>query len=490
MGDARGGYARVMKLPAGGAGGSMPGHTKRGVCCDVSSAKQGYVASGSEDMSVGLFKGPPVREIDTPKFLRHHVGFINDVKFSPDGSLLAICSSDRTLSIVKIPSMDVQTVLTGHTASVTAVCWTADASKVVTSANDKTTKIWSVADGVCLHTVTYGTNLMDMQVGCVISPKGGEVISVSLRPEILITNQDADKPKSILRGHSKVIIGMAVVAGKVYSADYSGHMVAWDVDVGPSSTNFNGKGPATAVCAIAANDQVVANVGLDGKIFITPTTSLTYIKPVTIRGGGVDIAVPANSSSQFSAVMVNETRLAAVDPSGSSILSELKFANGETACSVAVTSDGSLIAVGMELGGGSGELRFYTLNGSSLVASGETIRVRSAPNRIAFSPDNTIIAVGEKSRRVKIYNAETRSTVTGGGIVHTARVDAISFSPDGMQIASGGMDGSVAVWPVDSENDPIRLKTAHRNGVTGIAFASANCIVTCGGDSCLRTWDM
>lgn len=488
--DSRGGFARVFKVPSGGNGGLCQGHTKRAVTCDISSAKPGAVATGSEDMSVGLYKGPPVREIDSPTFLRHHTGFVNHLRFSPDGSLLATASSDRTVSILDVSTTQGTVKLEGHTASVTGVCWSDDGTKLLTSANDKTTKLWAVSDGTCLSTISYGNNVMDMQVGCTISRKGGEIVSASLRSEILVTDMDADKPKLTLRGHSKQVVDMTVVAEKIYSADYSGLMVAWDVDIGSADINFNGKGPTTSVCSIAANDEVVANVGLDGKIFITPTTTLTYDKPITVKGGGVGIAVPSGSSSTFSAIMVNETRLVAVDPAGASLVAELKFDNGETGCSVAVSSDGSLIAVGMEVAGGSGELRFYTLNGSSFTAAGEKIRMPSPPNRIAFSPDDNLIAVGEKSRRVKMYNATTRLTVTGGGLVHTARVDGICFSPDGTMVASGGMDGSVAVWPVDSEDEPIRLKTAHRNGVTGIAYSSSSCIVTSGGDSCIRTWNL
>ncbi|CDF77526.1 unnamed protein product [Chondrus crispus] len=331
---------------------------------------------------------------------------------------------------------------------------------------------------------------MDMQVGCTLLPKTDEIVSVSLRSEILITNQSADKPKLVLRGHSKQIVGMAAVANKLYSADYSGLMVAWDNDVGPSDLHFNGKGPANAVCALDANDKIVANVGQDGKIFITPTSTLTFDKPLTVKGGGVGITVPRSSSAPFSAVMINETRMVAVDPQGKSIAAELKLENSHTGCCVAVTSDGSLIAVGIEISGGSGELQFFTFNRSSFSPAGEAIRMPSPPNRIAFSPDKEFIAVGEKSRRVKIYNATTRASVTGGGNVHTARVDAICFSQDGKRIASGGLDGSVAVWPVNSEDEPAKLKTAHRNGVTGIAFSSAGCIVTAGGDSCLRSWTL
>lgn len=486
-GESRGAFAKVIKVPSGGSAGVCQGHTKKVMACDIG---KGLLATGSEDMSVGLFKGPPVREIDPPEFLRHHSAFVNDVRFSPDGEYLAMASSDRTVTVLDVQNKEIVLKLEGHAASVTGLAWASDGGRLLTSSNDKTTKMWSVPGGECLSTINYGKDVMDMQVGCALSRKGGEIVSVSLRPEILVCDEGTETPKMVLRGHSKQIVGLAAVGSKIYTADYSGLLVAWEEKLGASDVHFNGKGPTTSVCAIAANAQVVVNVGLDGKIFVTPTSSLTFGKPVTVKGGGVGVAVPTTECPQFSALMVNETRLVAVDPAGEAVVAEMKLGNGQTGSAVAVSSDGSLIAIGVEVSGGAGELHFYSLNGSSFALSGGVVRMPSAPNRIAFSSDDELIAVGEKSRRVRVVNVSSRSTVTGGGIAHTARVDAICFSLDGSFVASGGMDGSVVVWPVYSEDEPIRLKMAHRNGVTGIAFTSSSSIVTSGGDSCLRGWTM
>lgn len=486
-GECRGALVKVLKVPGGGSAGIPKGHSKSVIAIDAGASK--FIASASEDMTVGLFAGPPVREFDVPKFLRHHTAFVNDVRFSPDGSLLAIASSDRSATVVDVASQEIRCTLTAHTASVTGVYWLS-ADRLVTSSNDKSVKVWTIPEGECVNTFTYGTDVMDMQVGCATSVKTGEILSVSLRPQINIRHPSKPDVKRVMRGHCKQIVGLSAVGDRFYSADYSGLIVAWQNDVGAAPLAFNGKGPANSVCAIAANAEIIANVGQDGKIYVTSADTLTYKKPVTVKGGGKDIAVGHACSPELSAVMVNETRLVAVNTDGTEVIAELKFDNGETGSCVALSPDASLIAVGFEKSGGAGELRFYTLNGSSFAKAGDSIRAPSAPNRLAFSNDGEMIAVGEKSRRVKMYNTTMRSEVTGGGVAHTARVDAVCFSPDGSHVASGGMDGSVAVWPVGSEDEPIRLKTAHRSGVTGIAFTSPECVVTSGGDACIRSWNI
>lgn len=487
-GEARGMFAKCVKLPSAGNAGACNGHSKRVICCDVSQTKPPITVTGSEDMTLGIFKGPPVREIDTPKFLNHHTGFINDIKFSPDGTKIAVGSSDRSISIVNVNSFEVEKNLSGHAASVTAVSWSKDGSQILSSGNDKSNILWDVASGSVVKKTVFGNNVQDMQVACAILPKSGRLVSVALSGDITVRNPDADEPDLVLRGHSKQIVGLAIVGNQAFSADYSGRMVAWDIGLGAAKKTFSGKGPTTSVCALAANEKNVVNVGQDGKIYVTPVASLEYGKPVSLKGGAEGVAVPKSERAPYTAAIINETRIAILDKSGTEIETEMELARSDKGVCIAVTDDGSRLAIGVEVAGGAGEYRMLKYTGGSLEQDGEAKRTLSAPNRLAFSPDGKVLAIGEKSRKVKMVSTEDGSKVDGGGTGHTARVDALSFSQDGKRLASGGMDGSIAVWHVDSDDEPQRLMAAHRNGVTGIAFVNGNTIMSAGSDSCLRTW--
>lgn len=486
VGDARGSYAKCIKLPSMALAGACGGHTKRVLCCDVSQTKPSFIATGGEDMTAGVFKGPPVREIDIPHFLRHQKGFINDLKFSPDGTKLALGSSDRTITIVDVKSYEVECTLEGHKSSITGVSWSKDGKKLLSSANDKSNILWDVDAGSIIKKTEFGNTVPDMQVACAILPKSGRLVSVALSGDISFRDPDAAESDLVMRGHSKQIVGMAVVGGMAYSADYSGRLIAWNIGKGPSRKSFNGKAPTT-VSALDANETVVVNVGMDGNVYATPISSLEFPRPLKLKGGCSDVAVP-KTTGVYSAAVVNESRIALISPDGAEFVSVTDLARSDKGMSIAVSSDGSTIAVGVEVSGGSGECRLYKVSGEKLEQIDDPIRMPSPPNRVAFSPDGKTIAVGEKNRRVKMYSVDDRTTVSGGGTGHTARVDALSFSADGKRLASGGMDGSISVWFVDSDEDPLRLMGAHRSGVTGIAFVDDNTLMSSGSDSCLRTW--
>ncbi|GAB0498064.1 hypothetical protein MMPV_009404 [Pyropia vietnamensis] len=469
-GDARGSYAKVIKLAGGGSlAGACGGHQKRVASIairPVPAGTQPTVATGSEDFS----------DANIPTFLKHHNSFIFCVRFSPDGATLAIASGDKTVSLVDAETKEVVRTLSGHKASVTAVAWSPDGTRLLTSSNDKTAKVWVVATGEVEATLTVGgTDVLDMQTGCAWTGAGSLVTS-SLRGNLNVFSSTAPyTATSVLRGHSKQIVGVAVpplpapTGSIAYSADYSGQLVVWELGVGAADAPFTGKGHSTGLCALATNAEFVITTGQDGNVFLTPTATLAIPKsPLTVRGGGVALAVPSSSHPAYTTVTVNESRLCLL--STESTVADIPFARGEKGTAVATTTDGTALAVGVEVSGGAGELRFATVSSSGDVSwrKDATASMPSAPNVVAYSPDGSTVAVGEKNRRVKFYDAATGSPRSGGSVAHTARVDAIAWSPDATRVASGGLDGTLAIVPAgsgDGGSDEVRrVMGAHRGG--------------------------
>lgn len=493
-GDARGTYGKAIKVPSGGSIGVCTGHTKRCLAVDVAQTKPPVIATASEDMSIGMYKGPPIREIDTPEFLRHHTAFVNDVRFSPDGKKLATASTDKSISIVDVESGNFKS-LKGHATSIYTIAWSQDGKRLLSAGADKTSRVWDVEkEGAeaLVHTFTCGKDVGDMQVGCAMLPKSGEAVTVSLDGDLTFREPTADKASHVFRGHAKQIIGLALAGTTAYTADYSGRLVKWDIGTGSAEQKFSGKGPNPGVCALAANDTVVASIGQDGNVFITPRGTLAYPKPVKVKGGGCDIAVPSTTSAQVAAIVINESRVALVSPGGAELLCTLDLERGEKGSCVAVSADGTLFAAGVELPSDTGgEVRVLRLAGGKLEAAHAPIKMRSAPNRMVFSPDGSIVAVGEKGGRVRLYNVKSGELLKSGRALHSGRVDAISFADDGKFVASGGMDCKICVLNVEDEDDETReFKNSHRGGVTGIAFMGKEGLLTSGSDSCLRTWKM
>lgn len=79
--------------------------------------------------------------------LAPHIGAVADLAFSPDGTLLASASADKTIAIFDRQAGTVQLLLQGHTAGVNAVAFAPDGELVASGSWDRTVRLWSLTNG-------------------------------------------------------------------------------------------------------------------------------------------------------------------------------------------------------------------------------------------------------------------------------------------------------------------------------------------------------
>ena len=71
---------------------------------------------------------------------------------------------------------------------------------------------------------------------------------------------------------------------------------------------------------------------------------------------------------------------------------------------------------------------------------------------------------------------------------HTDIIRALSFSLDGCRLASGGDDGMIKLW--DVESGALLWSGGHTNHVSAVAFAPDGSLLASGGiDATVRLWD-
>ena len=68
---------------------------------------------------------------------------------------------------------------------------------------------------------------------------------------------------------------------------------------------------------------------------------------------------------------------------------------------------------------------------------------------IALSPDGRTIASGGADGSVILWDLETSQQLGDPIAAHTEGVRSLAFSGDGRTLASAGVDGDVVVWDVD-----------------------------------------
>jgi WD40 repeat protein len=116
-------------------------------------------------------------------------------------------------------------------------------------------------------------------------------------------------------------------------------------------------------------------------------------------------------------------------------------------------------------------------------------RDENDPRSAAFSPEDTLIAIGCDSGIIDVWDLQTGSLVCAlEG--HTRRVDTIAFSPCGTTIGSGSDDNTVRIWDVPSHSCKCVLDD-HSDDVRTICWLGAGRKVVSGSkDRTVKVWDV
>jgi WD40 repeat protein len=106
---------------------------------------------------------------------------------------------------------------------------------------------------------------------------------------------------------------------------------------------------------------------------------------------------------------------------------------------------------------------------------------------LAFSPDNTRLAVGNDRGMILLWDVATwsvRKTFQQPG-----KISSLAFSPDGKKLATACWDDTISLWDTDSEHR--RILYGHIGQVNSVAFTpDGKTLVSGANDGTVRLWDM
>ena len=410
--------------------------------------------------------------------LRRHGGPVREVAFSPDGTILASASDDRTLRFVE-PKSGREIRRIDLAAPPKAFVFSPDGGRLA-CALERSVELYGVQTGARGTRFTMSEAVRDLAFS-----RDGKLLAASAGGEVRVWDLASSREVGRASSGSGPIDSIAFLpSGELV---FSGGMIAgvhrWDPSspvapalFGPSSARV----PRLATCATGQLVVLDANSGVslwrpeaDGK-----ERKLAEALPLQT----IDCRSLSVSSDCGSLVCVGEVGNLRITDIGQRVSFAALAGSFRVAVNAALSPDGSLLAVGS----GDHGIRLWSIASSHTHSGfrGEGVH----PSALAWSGDGKLLVSADRAGTLQLWDPATGKPLAALQ-AHDGPARAVAFGKPGGVWASAGADG-VRLWDLGVDSDhsqpalvarpplsrPIAAPTA------SLAFSSSGELLAAGGE--------
>ncbi|KZT50333.1 WD40 repeat-like protein, partial [Calocera cornea HHB12733] len=192
------------------------------------------ITSGSYDETVRVWDAVTGQPVGDP--LVGHKGSVTSVAFSPDGSRIASGSWDKTVRVWDaVMGQAVGNPLIGHDGWVSSVAFSPDGSRIASGSDDRTVRVWDAVTGQPVGDPLVGHKGSAGVTSVAFSPHGSHIVSGSwdktVRVWDAVTGQPVGDP---LVGHEAGVTSVAFSpdGSRIASGSYDKTVRVWDAVTG------------------------------------------------------------------------------------------------------------------------------------------------------------------------------------------------------------------------------------------------------------------
>jgi WD40 repeat protein len=410
--------------------------------------------------------------------------YINDIAFSPDGTRVVTSSQDKTARIWDSNTANTVAILSGHTDDVMNAAFSPDGTRVVTTSRDKTARIWDSNTG---STVAILSGHDDELITAAFSPDGRRVVTATANTT-RVWNAETGAAIFVLQEGELALSS----DGRRIVTSSAGHTARiWDANTGKAIAVLTGhKGEVfSAVFNPDGRRVITASEDTTGRIWDAETG-----KPIGVLAGHAGRITSVRFSPDGRRVVTaSDDKTVRVWDSGTSKTIAVLSGHTDKVADAQFGPDGRRVLTISNCGRNYCNSEDHTARvwdaetGAAIaVLKGHEYDVETA----AFSPDGSRVLTASLDRTARIWAITPpryASRVLAG---HTAAVGYATFSPDGKSVLTVSDDKTARVWDFET-SAVIAVLSGHKDRVRGGEFSpDGRRVLTGSEDKTARIWDL
>ncbi len=353
--------------------------------------------------------------------------------FSPDASRIVMAApNNKDVQVVSSKDGKVALTLKGHTDYIYEAEYSTDGSRIVTSSDDLTAKVWDAKTGKLIRSFKHPEVVLD----ATLFAENSRLLTGSEDGLVRVFDVASGKELAKLKADQSGVVGLAVSQDqtKLLSGGYDGIIRLWDAKTNKEIRSFKGHDRAVYSVSFGAKDQKIISSSRDGTARIWDAKNgkqLLSYNQHTFRTNSVTFS--SDQKTILTTTSLREVRMYAAN-TGKEIS---KFNIGETLSSAAFSPDGSTFVTASDVHGD-----VWKTSDGSLVTSlnGHEGGMLTA----VFSSDGKqILSVGYDST-ARLWDSTTGEELLK--LTHESDVLSAVFSFDQKQIISLDDAGTTYLW--------------------------------------------
>jgi WD40 repeat protein len=387
----------------------------------------------------GGLRGQPTPAPDVLVSFKGHTDTVEGVTVSPDGTLVATVSFDKSVRLFDLATgKEVRSYggEQGHKGQVLAVAFSAKGDQIATGATDNTARVWDVP--VNFPAKSFATTGAATRV--VVSPTDGKTFAVAGADGVVKVFPLGEEKGAIeLKGHTGAVTQLGLSGATWVTAGADKTIRFWDA-----------AGKQTASYSLGTADITGLAVG--------PTVFTTHADNVLRQW-----QLPPQPTRAFPALKDAVTAFAA-SADGSTVL----YATADKAVTLGSTSNNQ--------------------------ATGTFTGAKSAVAALALSPDAATVVAGGTDGSAVLWDRQGK--VKGEVTAHAGGVTATAFHPSQPILYTAGADGLAKGWnlPIDPKQPKEKavkhtIKAHTGKVLAALVHPTSGQVITSGADKLVRFWD-